>query len=204
MIDLSVLLAPLSRYDLELLIVEFIGSHPEFYPRLLQLTHRPINTTTLTSSLSSLLSFSSTPSSVTPDLEPYLDQSNDYVKAGDVHNALKILDVLTALVVKWVKELRRGKEEETDEEYKQLESWFGLLMLSYSRRIEISTTPLTMIRNLHCSPLLSSQLLILCLLLSLSVRRVVGRRSLSPVLLQMRAVHHRLPPPIQLAYLVRS
>ena len=131
-VDLTVLLSCLTREDLELLLVQAIARLPSLYPRLLNLVTRPVDTSTLSSSLSSLLSFSALPSALTPELEPHVEQAGDYVRAGLVKAGLSVLDVLSAQFVEWVKQYRRGKEEETDDEYRHLETFFGLLVRSTS------------------------------------------------------------------------
>ena len=127
-VDLTPLLSCLPREDLEWLLAQAIGRLPSLYPQLLSLINRPVDTSTLTSSLRSLLSFSSLPSTLTPDLEAHVDQAATYITVGLVRSGLAVLDALTANFVDWVKQHRRGREEEMDDEYRNLESFFGLLV----------------------------------------------------------------------------
>ena len=127
-VDLTPLLSCLSREDLELLLAQAIERLPSLYPKLLSLVNKPVDTVTLSSSLGALLSFSSLPSTLTPDLETHVDQAANYIAVGLVSSGLTVLDALTSAFVDWVKQHRRGKEEEVDDEYRNLESFFGLLV----------------------------------------------------------------------------
>ena len=127
-IDLTLLLSSLSRDDLELLLVHAISRYPSLYNRLISLLSKPVDTVSLSSSLASLLSFTSSPSSLTPELEPHIEQAGDYVRCGRVRGAVDVLTSVSEAVVGWVRQLRRGKESEMDDEYRNLESLFGLLV----------------------------------------------------------------------------
>ena len=134
-IDLSALLSCVSRDDLEVLVVQAIVRVPALYPTLRALVNKPVDTSALSSSLSSLLSFSAVPSALTAELEAHVDRAADLTRVGNVHSALAVLDVLTAQFVEWVRQHRRGHEEEgaEDEEQRTLESFFGLLVSAAHR-----------------------------------------------------------------------
>ena len=127
-IDLTLLLSCLSRDDLELLLVNAISRFPSLYNRLIALLSKPIDTATLSSSLTSLLSFTASPTSLTPELEPHVEQAGDYVKCGRVRAGVEVLTCVSEAVVGWVRQVRRGRESEMDDDYNNLESFFGLLV----------------------------------------------------------------------------
>ena len=127
-VDLTSLLSCLSRDELELALVHAISRYPSLYDRLLRLLSKPVDTATISSSLASLLSFTTSPSSLTPELEPHIEQAGDYVKCGRVRGAVEVLTCVSEAVVGWVRQVRRGRESEMDDEYHNLESLFGLLV----------------------------------------------------------------------------
>ena len=138
-IDLTLLLSCLARDDLELLLVHAISRYPSLYNRLIALLSKPVDTATLSSSLESLLSFTSSPSSLTPELEPHIEQAGDYVRCGRVRGGVEVLTCVSEAVVAWVRQVRRGRESEVDDEYKNLESFFGLLV-THSAHLSHTTT----------------------------------------------------------------
>ena len=155
-IDLTLLLSCLSRDDLELLLVHAISRHPALYDRLVAQLSRPVDTASLASSLASLLSFTAQPSALTPELEPHVEQAGDYVRCGRVRGGVEVLECVSEAVVGWVKQVRRGRESEVDDEYTNLESFFGLLESAWSEAFDavvVSDAPVAAAAARRAAPL---------------------------------------------------
>jgi len=140
-IDLGLLLSPLSRDDLELLVVKLISQQPEQIVDLLRLCCKPIDITSIISSIQSIITCFVTIPSACNEFEPLIERCNDYSNAQHSQNAFQILIPLTEKCVEWTLIERKGmsiEDEEDDDDSKALQGLFTLLENAWQQAIDCS------------------------------------------------------------------
>lgn len=136
-LDLGYLLAPLPRRTVELLLCRLINQHPEYSNTLLTLSRRKVDTHELHNDILNILAYGyDQQHEITSQLEPFVERSEQYVKAADIHNAITILSELCTESVRWYCKERQRKEGEDEEDVKNAESWWGLVESSWENALK--------------------------------------------------------------------
>eukprot|EP00808_Paulinella_micropora_P023892 g55396.t1 len=144
-VDLGVLLACLSRQDLELALVQLIARHPQEAERLYEAAHRDVDTEDVHNEVfASMMADSAL--AMLPKLQPVIARANNFCKVGAARNGMVVLQSVTPPLVTLLAE---EDEAEAQQELKgstelaQLlatleEAWREVLTLRCSGADELS------------------------------------------------------------------
>lgn len=144
-IDLGSAMSPLSREQLEILIVRFIGMHDELGDVLLAEVSKPVDSSAVhRATVAALNSFvGDLPiGELVGVLREHATRASNYVEARSFRNARDVLQALTGPFVDWCS-VNAGSMREEDGERAEVETFFGDLESAWEGAIRGSSEELS-------------------------------------------------------------
>eukprot|EP00281_Chroomonas_sp_CCMP1168_P026973 CAMPEP_0206240600 /NCGR_PEP_ID=MMETSP0047_2-20121206/16026_1 /ASSEMBLY_ACC=CAM_ASM_000192 /TAXON_ID=195065 /ORGANISM="Chroomonas mesostigmatica_cf, Strain CCMP1168" /LENGTH=133 /DNA_ID=CAMNT_0053665395 /DNA_START=27 /DNA_END=424 /DNA_ORIENTATION=- len=122
-IDLSVVLAPLSKEQLELMVAKLIARHEEIGDEVMELARQPVDVQALKECVASACALDE--ESRIQELMSLLGQAAQYAAAGDPRNALVVGEELTGQLVKTCIDAKDSDEADLEGAMREMEETWG-------------------------------------------------------------------------------
>ena len=135
-LDLGALLAPLSREDVELMVVKLLSKHPEDAGWVVAASRKPVDTLEVFNEVKSATANATSISGCLSDLESHVSRADDFLRSGHVRNAVAMLEVMSAPIVSWLVEQGDLDELEDPEDKQSLQAFTALLENSWQNAID--------------------------------------------------------------------
>jgi hypothetical protein len=127
-IDLGYLLAPLTRQNLEMIIVHLVSNRPTSINYVLQQCYKPVDRIELHTNLLNIIELTShNIVDICGDIEIFIERINDYIRIEHITNACTMLDEISDAIVRATVD-DRERIEEDEENRKSVESFYSLLV----------------------------------------------------------------------------
>jgi len=135
-LDLSALLAPLSRDDVELMLVRMLDKHPQEANWIVQVARKPVDTLEIANEVKAVCANAASIRGCCEELEINVARSSDFLRGGHVRNAVAVLEVLTPPVVSWLAEQGSPDDLDDDDDKQSLQGFLALLENAWQAAFE--------------------------------------------------------------------
>lgn len=112
-LDLGALLAPLSREDVELLVVKLLSKHPAEAGWVVAAARKPVDTLEVSNEVKTVTANATSIAGCLADLESHVSRADDFLRSGHVRNAVALLEVMSPPIVSWL--LEQGSPDDLDD-----------------------------------------------------------------------------------------